>query len=150
MCFGERPPLLIVRTTESNADASVLSYIALWEPALPYNFLYAAARSPMQLLMRYFVARELGVANTLQRNFDWISSLLRPSDIPNVGDPSKASVFLSERDAIVDTPRIAAYLSAEGLDESSGLEVFAKQKHGESMMGHGHSFNTVMRWVRDE
>lgn len=104
----------------------------------------------MQLLMRCFVARELGVANTLQRNFDWISSLLRPAEIPSVGDASKASIFLSERDAIVDTPRISAYLSAEGLDENSGLKIFAKQKHGESMMGHGHSFKTVMSWVRDE
>jgi hypothetical protein len=127
-----------------------VSSAALWEPALPYNFLYAATKSPMQLLMRYFVARELGVANTLQRNFDWISSLLRPADIPNLGDASKASVFLSERDAIVDTPRISAYLSSEGLDESAGLRIFAKQKHGESMMGHGHSFKTVMAWVRNE
>lgn len=100
----------------------------------------------MQLLMRYFVARELGVANTLQRNFDWISSLLQPTDIPNLGDASKASVFLSERDAIVDTPRISTYLAGEGMDESAGLKIFAKQKHGESMMGHGESFRTVMSW----
>ncbi len=122
----------------------------LWEPSLPYNFLYTAARSPMQYLMRYFVARELGVANTLQRRFDWISSLLRTCDIPGKGDPRLASVFLSERDAIVDTPRVASYLTGEGMGEGQGMTVFPKQKHGDAMLGIGKPFEQVMAWCRNE
>jgi len=122
----------------------------LWEPTLPYNFLYTAARSPMQYLMRYFVARELGVANTLQRRFDWISSLLRPCEIPGKGDPRLASVFLSERDAIVDTPRVASYLTGEGMGEGEGMTVFPKQKHGDAMLGIGKPFEQVMAWCRND
>lgn len=138
-------PLVLLCAPRFNSDTSRVP-TALWEPSLPYNFLYAAAKSPMQLLMRYFVARELGVANTLQRHFDWISSMLRPIDIPNVGDSSKVAVFLAERDAIVDSSRVAAYLKGEGWDESNGVRVWKKQRHGESMMGHGESFEAVMQW----
>lgn len=123
---------------------------ALWEPSLPYNFLYAAAKSPMQLLMRYFVARELGVANTLQRNFDWMSSLVTPADIPHAGDPSKASIYFSERDSIVDTSRVTAYLAGEGMAEHSGVTVFPKLKHGEALMGHGRHFRRITSWIQGE
>ncbi|KAI5481197.1 hypothetical protein MNV49_005632 [Pseudohyphozyma bogoriensis] len=122
---------------------------ALWEPALPFNFLYSNVRSPMQALMRYFVSRELGVANLLQRRFDWISNILFPEDIPNLEEPGKASVFLSEKDTIVDTPRISKYLAAEGMQEGEGLKIFKKEKHGESMMGHKSSFGQVMDWVKN-
>ncbi|KAK4700679.1 hypothetical protein P7C70_g5569, partial [Phenoliferia sp. Uapishka_3] len=123
---------------------------ALWEPHLPYQFLYAPAKAPMSHLMRYFVSRELGVANVLQRHFDWISSVLWLSDVPEAYDPSKFAVHLSEKDAIVDTPRIRNYLAGEGLKEGEGLKVFPKQKHGDSMLGHGKGFNAVLSWLRGD
>lgn len=52
--------------------------------------------------MRYLVGTELGVANTLQRHFDWTSNSLWFEDIPNAHDPDKTLVVLGGRDAILN------------------------------------------------
>lgn len=51
--------------------------------------------------MRYFVGTELGVANVLQRHFDWASNSLWLEEIPNARDPSKAFFLLGGKDDIV-------------------------------------------------
>lgn len=56
----------------------------------------------MELVMKYFVGAELGVANFLQRNFDWIANALWYEEIPNARDPTKTMFFLGGNDAIVD------------------------------------------------
>jgi hypothetical protein len=55
------------------------------------------------LLMRYFVAAELGVANLLQRHFDWVSNTLWYEEIPNARDPTKTFFALGGKDAIVSS-----------------------------------------------
>lgn len=52
--------------------------------------------------MRYFVGTELGIANTLQRHFDWVSNSLWFEDIPNARDPQKTLVVLGGQDAILN------------------------------------------------
>ncbi len=52
--------------------------------------------------MRYFVGTELGVANLLQRNFDWLHNSLWYDEIPNADDPQRVMFFLGGQDAIVD------------------------------------------------
>ena len=44
--------------------------------------------------MKYFVGTELGVANFLNRNFDWIANALWYEEIPHARDPTKAMFFL--------------------------------------------------------
>lgn len=51
--------------------------------------------------MRYFVCTELGVANLLQRHFDWASNSLWFEEIPKARDPSKAVFVLGGKDDIV-------------------------------------------------
>lgn len=51
--------------------------------------------------MRYFVGAEMGVANLLQRHFDWVSNSLWFEDIPNARDPSKTFFVLGGKDAII-------------------------------------------------
>ena len=51
--------------------------------------------------MKYFVGMELGVANLLQRNFDWVANSLWFEEIPNARDPSKTMFILGGKDAIV-------------------------------------------------
>jgi hypothetical protein len=51
--------------------------------------------------MRYFVGTELGVANLLQRHFDWASNSLWYEEIPNARDPSKTVFLLGGKDDIV-------------------------------------------------
>lgn len=52
--------------------------------------------------MRYFVSSELGVANLLQRNFDWVSNTLWFEEIPNARDPTKTKYFLGGKDDILN------------------------------------------------
>lgn len=58
----------------------------------------------MELLVRYFVGTEVGVANLLQRHFDWVSNSLWYEDIPNARDASKTKFVLGGRDDIVNAP----------------------------------------------
>lgn len=52
--------------------------------------------------MRYFVATELGVANLLQRHFDWSSNALWYEEIPNARDPTKTLFVLGAKDEILN------------------------------------------------
>lgn len=52
--------------------------------------------------MRYFVSTELGVANLLQRHFDWSSNALWYEEIPNARDPAKTMFVLGGKDDIVN------------------------------------------------
>ena len=56
----------------------------------------------IELLMKYFVGMELGVANVLQRHFDWSSNSLWYDEIPSARDPSKTIFFVGGKDDIVD------------------------------------------------
>lgn len=56
----------------------------------------------MELVIKYFVGTELGVANFLQRHFDWSSNSLWYEEIPAARDPSKTMFFLGGKDAIVN------------------------------------------------
>jgi len=52
--------------------------------------------------MRYFVGTELGIANTIQRHFDWSSNSLWFEEIPNARDPKKMLVVLGGKDVILN------------------------------------------------
>ena len=52
--------------------------------------------------MKYFVGAELGVANFLQRHFDWNANALWYEEIPNARDATKTMFFVGGKDAIVD------------------------------------------------
>ena len=52
--------------------------------------------------MKFFVGTELGVANFLQRHFDWNANALWYEQIPNARDPHRTRFFLGGKDAIVD------------------------------------------------
>lgn len=52
--------------------------------------------------MRYFVGTELGVANLLQRHFDWSSNSLFFEEIPHARDISKTLFILGGKDDIVN------------------------------------------------
>lgn len=79
---------------------------------MPRAFLYNKPADGIQLLMRYFVASELGIALSLQRYFDceWVVDLLRTilislflgtdnllfiDDIPNALDETKTMFVLA-------------------------------------------------------
>ena len=53
------------------------------------------------MLMRYVIGAEIGVANLLQRHFEWTSNSLWFEDIPNACDPTKTFFVLGGNDAII-------------------------------------------------
>ena len=56
----------------------------------------------LELVIRYFVGTELGVANLLQRHFDWLSNTLWFEEIPNARDPTRSLFLLGGKDSILD------------------------------------------------
>jgi hypothetical protein len=73
-------------------------------------------RQGIELLMRYYVGSELGIANYIQRNFDWSPNTLFFEDIPNALDPKKALFVLSGDDSILSSdvrlPRLLTQTTA--------------------------------------
>jgi len=57
----------------------------------------------IELVMRYFVSTELGVANLIQRHFDWSSNALWYEEIPNAQDASKTLFILGGKDSIMNS-----------------------------------------------
>lgn len=70
--------------------------------AMAVLYLMPLSCQGLDLLMRYLVGTELGVANTLQRHFDWPSNSLWFEDIPNACDPDKTLIVLGGMDAILN------------------------------------------------
>ena len=73
-----------------------------WEGDVCYNFVYRPCTTAFELVIRYFVGTELGVANLLQRHFDWLSNTLWFEEIPNARDPSLSLFLLGGKDSILD------------------------------------------------
>ena len=56
----------------------------------------------LHLIVKYFVGTELGVANFLQRHFDWSANCLWYEEIPNERNPKKTMFVLGGKDSIID------------------------------------------------
>ena len=68
----------------------------LWAPSAPRITLTGKSESILRV-----VGTELGVANLLQRHFDWVANSLWYEEIPNAHDPSKTLFLLGGKDNIV-------------------------------------------------
>lgn len=120
--------------------------ICCWEGDMCHNFLYKPCTTGSDLLMRYFVGTELGVANTLQRHFDWVSNSLWFEDIPNARDPDKTLVVLGGKDAVLNAERVRRYLSTHGV--SKGIYFDPNGAHGQPLIADGLGHDTIMKWLR--
>ena len=145
-------------------------------PDVCYNFLYRPPRTGIELIMRYFVGTELGVANLLQRHFDWASNALWYEDIPNARDPAKSFFLVGGKDDIINavvrlfaswlatttpTPcyaqqnsgtdilvqqRVKKYLTSHGVRK--GLWYDPNGRHGQALMRGGAGHAAVLKWLR--
>ncbi|EKM59225.1 uncharacterized protein PHACADRAFT_249515 [Phanerochaete carnosa HHB-10118-sp] len=118
-----------------------------WEGDLCYNFIYRRSTNGLELLMKYFVGMELGVANFLQRHFDWNANALWYEQIPNARDPSKTMFFIGGRDAIVDASRVKRYLTSHGIRK--GLWYDPEGIHGQALLSGGAGHAAIIRWLRE-
>ena len=121
----------------------------------------------IELLMRYFVGTELGVANFLQRHFDWASNSLWFEEIPNARDPSKAFFVLGGKDNIVcaevrsassvtqpcidayasTRQRVKRYLTSHGVRK--GLWYDPKGRHGQALITGSPGHLEIIQWLRE-
>ena len=63
----------------------------LCDPAIASNFLHRVPRTVLELLMHFFVSRELFIAHTLSRHFSWSHNALFVEDLPGARCPSSSS-----------------------------------------------------------
>ncbi|KAI0702899.1 hypothetical protein BC835DRAFT_1320187 [Cytidiella melzeri] len=119
-----------------------------WEGDLCYNFFYRPASSGLELIIQFFVGTELGVANFLQRHFDWNSNALWYEQIPNARDPHKTKFFLGGKDAIVDAHRVKRYLTSHGIRK--GLWFDPDGHHGEALLTGGPGHTEILRWMAEK
>lgn len=116
----------------------------LCDPAIAYNFLYRPPSSVLELLMNYFVSREMYIANSLSRHFHWSKNILFWEDLPT-GKEYKNVVLLCEEDAIVPAKKVHRYLRAkmeeadthdEEAKNTPNLEVlyYEHRHHGELLL----------------
>lgn len=57
----------------------------------------------LELIMRYFVASELGICNLLRKHYCWTSNSLWFEEIPNATDPTKTLFMLGGKDNILNS-----------------------------------------------
>ncbi|KIM46112.1 hypothetical protein M413DRAFT_303542 [Hebeloma cylindrosporum] len=119
-----------------------------WEGDVCYNFLYRPCKTGIELLMRYFVGTELGVANLLQRHFCWTSNSLWFEEIPNARDPHKTLFLLGGKDDIVHSERVKRYLTSHGVRKNLWYD--SEGRHGQALMRGGAGLKEILRWLSED
>ncbi|KAI9574737.1 hypothetical protein HD554DRAFT_2011317 [Boletus coccyginus] len=117
-----------------------------WEGDMCYNFLYSRCSTGLDLLMRYFVGTELGIANTIQRHFDWSSNSLWFEEIPNARDSKKMLVVLGGKDVILNAERVRRYLGSHGVRK--GICFDPNGSHGQPFVAGGPAHSAIMSWLK--
>ncbi|KAK9482513.1 hypothetical protein V1527DRAFT_476098 [Lipomyces starkeyi] len=120
--------------------------VQLHHPDVAYNFTFRKPKSANEWLLWYFGSMDMGVAHTLGRRFFWSENILWKQDLCD----RHVTIFLAEKDNIVHTEQVRAYL----LNHPTGREI-AKDGDGKIMfhdqkilkvvwcenLHHGHVFD---------
>ncbi|KAI8591395.1 Alpha/Beta hydrolase protein [Geranomyces variabilis] len=119
------------------ASAVFLDPVAflLVDPSVAYNFVYRPPTTVLELLMHYFVARELYIAHSLARHFNWSQNILFREELPGNNNIPAASgvptcVVLSAWDQVVPSAAVRKYLKD---DPRVDLCWFDDMTHGQMM-----------------
>lgn len=118
----------------------------LWEGDVCYNFVYKRPTTGMDVLMRYFVGTELGVANHIQRQFDWSANSLWFEEIPAARDINRAAFFIGGKDSIIDGERVRRYLRSHGVRQ--GVRFDPEGRHGSALIAGSEGLQSVIAWLR--
>jgi len=108
--------------------------ILLQHPAVTYNFLYRKSLTATEMFFEW-IAREQGIALTLARHFHWFQNLFPMIlDVDCTGtrffpQDLRAAIFLSERDCIVPSARIAQVIG-QGKRDNVDVYVMPELDHG--------------------
>jgi len=126
--------------------------LMLFDPAVAFNFVHRRPSNSVEIMMSYFVSKELHIAHTLARMFSWSHAALFLEDIP---EHVRVEVMLSGSDAIVPAELVRSYVDQHngakakvlhkgkggGVAKTSGSAVstgrcvwFDKVHHGQLML----------------
>jgi hypothetical protein len=97
--------------------------------------------------MNYFASTEIGIANLLQRQFDWAANTLFFEEIPHALDPSRNKFIVANDDVVLSAPRIKKYLMSHGV--RSGLYFNSQGQHGLALIPGTEGFNELMTWLKE-
>lgn len=106
-----------------------------------FSFCYRKPRKAIELALYYFVASEVGIANYIQRHFNWSDNTLFIEEIPNAHDATRTAFFLAGKDVIVDAERLRRYLESRESDLHGKIILMAdgvrRGLHWDAAGGHG-------------
>lgn len=81
--------------------------LLLFLPDVAINFIYKEPTSFFHYVIRYFAAREITIAHTLFRNFDWKENVLL---LDSVDSRTEVFISFSEADEIIPVAALSQYL----------------------------------------
>ncbi|CED83358.1 hypothetical protein [Phaffia rhodozyma] len=116
----------------------------LWEGDVCFNFVYREPGNAIELLMSYFIGSELGIANTISRNFNWSHNTLFFEDIPHAHDPSRTAFFLGGKDSILDAQLVKDYLERHGATQC--VHFTPSDSHGSAIIS-GSTLTKILKWL---
>lgn len=123
------------------------------------SVIYHEPHSSVEFLLHYFVSRELNIAYTISRHFEWSQNIVFFEDLPgcrtlktppsgmdndhNVSVPAKSkarvqnTIILSSADGIVPSSAIERYLKAKYKEGHTNVEHFVSEgPHGHMMFSY--------------
>ena len=117
----------------------------LFEGALCYNFLHRPARTPIAVLLRYFVAQELSVAHAICRLFIWPSMALWVPEFPSI-DKESVHFLFAQNDILVDVAGSVAYLRDEGVPDEA-ITIMPNYQHGQALCLAGEGMRIACKYA---
>ncbi|KAE8216061.1 hypothetical protein CF327_g793 [Tilletia walkeri] len=115
----------------------------MWEGAVCNAFVYREWTSAIEVLLGYFVAREIGVGLTIGRYFRWTDMTLWAHEFEAASD-DHVHVVLASNDMLVDVPGTVEYLSHSGVPHT----VMQGQQHGQPLCIEGEGLQNVLRHAK--
>lgn len=114
--FGTIIASWILRHAREHVHSAVLIdpvTLQLARADVAFSAIHRKPVSAADVLLEYFVFRELSLAATLARNFYWFRNILWAEDLPGGG---RSVGILSSNDAIVPSASVRDYLIDKGVD----------------------------------
>ncbi|CAD6980582.1 unnamed protein product [Tilletia controversa] len=115
----------------------------MWEGAVCNAFVYRKWSSAIEVLLGYFVARELGVAYTIGRYFRWTDMTLWAHEFEAASD-DHVHAIVAENDMLVDVPGTVEYLAQTGVPHT----VMKGYQHGQPLCVEGEGMQIVLRHAK--
>jgi len=115
----------------------------LWEGKTCYAFLARQWVTGVEVLLGYFVARELSIATTICRQFNWSDMALWAHDLPS-HTPEDLQLVFGEHDMLIDVPASVEYLKDAGVPDTC-ITVVPKYQHGKSLFFDAEGMDIVLR-----